>query len=162
MIIADWSWWTKDISSRKSKMRKIETKTDLQLELREKEKRKENAENNSERGDCIRLMTKGQYACASKHDPNKKGKGKGRPRSPSPTGSPHRISKGDGKGNDVGGAEGTPKNLEKSPSGKANRLPCTNINKIMCQRGHSRNYWHVVKWRQIRTQVCMQTHSNTC
>ena len=113
---------------------KLETRTDLQLELREKEMCKENAKNNSERGDCIRWMTKGQFslgeACASKHDPNKKGKGMGRPRSPSPTGSPHRNPESDGKGSDDGRAKGTPTFISKSPSGKANRQPCTNIKNL--------------------------------
>ena len=65
-----------------------------------------------------------------KHAPNKKGKGKGRPRSPSPTGSPHRNSESDGKGSDDGRAKGAPTFISKSPSGKANRLPCTNIKNL--------------------------------
>ena len=68
---------------------------------------------NSERGECIRWTTEDQCssgeACASTHDPNKKGKGKGRPRSPCPTGSPRLNSTGDGKGSDDGSAKGTPK-----------------------------------------------------
>ena len=54
---------------------------------------------------------------------------KGRPRSPSPTSSPHRNSKGDGKGSDDGRAKNTPTFIGKSPSGKANKLPCTNTKK---------------------------------
>ena len=43
---------------------------------------------------------------------------------------PHRNSKGDGKGGADGGAEGSiPKLTGKSPSGKANRLLCTNSTK---------------------------------
>ena len=45
-----------------------------------------------------------------------KGKGEGRPRSLSPTGSPHRNSKGDGKGSDDGSAQGIRQNSGKSPS----------------------------------------------
>ena len=69
-----------------------------------------NAKSNPEKGDCIGWTTKGQRsygeACAFKHDPTKKDKGKER-RSLSPTGSPHRKSKGDGKGRDDGNAKGT-------------------------------------------------------
>ena len=54
-------------------------------------------------------------------------KSKGRPRSPSPTGSLHRNSTGEGKGSTDGSAKGTPKFNGKSPSGKANRLPCTKL-----------------------------------
>ena len=49
----------------------------------------------------------------------------------------------DGNGSDDGSAKGTSKLTGKSPSGKANRLPCTNYKKESCQRGNSRNYWHV-------------------
>ena len=74
----------------------------------------------------MRWITKGQCSsedsCAFKHEPNKKGKEQGRLRSPSPTGSPHRSSKGSGKGRNDGGATGTPKLTGESPSGKANRL----------------------------------------
>ena len=108
---------------------------------------KEHAKNNSERGDCIRWITKGQCSfgdsCAFKPEPNKKGKGKGRPRSPSPTGSPHRKSKGDGKGSDDGGSKGTPKFSGKRPSGKANRPLCINFKKRICEKGNSCNYWHI-------------------
>ena len=92
-----------------------------------KGKVKHNAKKNSERGDCIRsFSSKGLCsfgeACAFKHYPNKKVKGKGQPRSLSPTGSPHRNSKGDGKGDDDdgkgdddGGAKGTHKFIGKCP-----------------------------------------------
>ena len=47
MPITDWSWWLTDISSRKSRILisqwEIETRTDLQQELREKKKRKAKA-----------------------------------------------------------------------------------------------------------------------
>ena len=66
---------------------------------------------------------------AFKHDPNKKCKGQGRPRAYSPTSSPHRNSKSVGRGSDDGGAKGTPQLTGKSPSGKANRLLCTNVKK---------------------------------
>ena len=92
-----------------------------------------------------RLVTNGRRsfgeACAF-NDPNKKGKGKGRPRSPSPTGSPHRNSKGNATGGDDGSAQGTPKLTVKSPSGKANRLVCTNLKKGSCHRGRKCNHWH--------------------
>ena len=96
-------------------------------------KKKENAmkrpKKNFERGNCIRSITKCKCSfgdsCAFKHDPNKKGKRKGRPPSPSPTSSLHRNSKGDGKGSDDGSASGIPKLTGKSPSGEANRQPCT-------------------------------------
>ena len=45
-------------------------------------------------------------SCAFEHEPIKKGKGKGRLRSLSPTSSPHRNSKGDGKGVDDASATG--------------------------------------------------------
>ena len=70
-------------------------------------------------------------------------KGKGRPRSPSPTNSPHQNSKGEGKSSDDGSAKGTPKDTGVSPSGKANKLPCTNLKKGCCENRHSCNHWHV-------------------
>ena len=74
-----------------------------------KGKGKEHAKNKSERGNCIRWITKVQCSfgdsCAFKHDLNKAGQGKGRLRSLSPTVSPYRNSKGDGKGGDDGGAQ---------------------------------------------------------
>ena len=46
-LLQDWSWWPKDISSRKSRIlmwkRETETRTDLQWELRPREKQKEKA-----------------------------------------------------------------------------------------------------------------------
>ena len=57
--------------------------------------------------------------------------------SPSPTGSPHRNSNADGRCSDDGSAEGTPKFTGKSPSGKANRLPCTNFKKGSSRRTNS-------------------------
>ena len=113
-----------------------------------KGKRKEKAntcQNNTERGDSIRWITKRQCSfgdsCAFKHDPNKKGKRK--PRSPIPTGSPHRNSKGDGKGGDGGNVKGTPTFTGKSLSGKANRPLCTNFKQGSCQKESSCNYWLV-------------------
>ena len=77
---------------------------------------------NSERGDCTRWITRGQCSlgdsCALTHEPKKKGKGKGRFRSLSPTGSPHRTSKGDGKGSGDGGLKGTKNLLLKVRQGK--------------------------------------------
>ena len=106
-----------------------------------KRKCKDNAKNNSERGDCIRWTNKRQCSfgeiSAHSNMNQKKGKGKGRSRSRSPTGSPHRNSKGDGKGSDDGSAEGTPNFIGKSPSGKANTLLCTNFKKGSCQSGNS-------------------------
>ena len=70
--------------------------------------------NFSERGDCIRWITKSQCslkeACAVKHNPNKKGKEKGRPRN----------SKGDGKSSD---------------DGSANRQLCTNFKRKEAAKG---------------------------
>ena len=84
-------------------------------EQRKREKKaKKNAKNNSERGDCIRWITKShssfcEIRAHSNMNQHKTGKGKGRPRSPSPTGSPHRKSNGDG------GAQGsTPKLIGKN------------------------------------------------
>ena len=73
-------------------------------------------------------------ACASKYDPKKKGSGKGRLHSRFPTGSPHRNSKGDGKGGDDGNAKGTPTCSGKSASRKANGVPCASFNQGSCQR----------------------------
>ena len=105
-----------------------------------KEKVKKKPKNNSERGDCIRWTTKNQYsfgeACAFKHAPKKKGKGKGRPRSLVQTGSPHRSSKGDGKGSVDESAEDIPTSTVQSLSGKANKLSCTNFKKGSCHMGH--------------------------
>ena len=93
--------------------------------------------NKSERRDCTNRTTKspGSFgeACAFKHEPNKKGKVKGRPRALSPTGSPHRNSKGDGKGSDDGNAKGAPKFTGKSPSGKGNKPPCRHFKKKVNQ-----------------------------
>ena len=132
--------------------------------------RKANAKHNSETGDCIRWITRGQCSladsCAFNHDPNKKGKGKGRPRSLSPTGSPHRNSKGDGEGSDDAGAHGTPKFTDKSPSGKANRPFCTNFKKGSCHRRNSRDYWHVPDCTKFHTPSrCRfgdKTYCRTC
>ena len=82
-----------------------------------------------------------------KHEPNKKGKGKGQPRSPSPTSSPHRISKSDGKEGD------TPKLTGKSPSGKANKLPCMNFKKGSSQKGNACNYEHFPECAEFKTPV---------
>ena len=79
------------------KKREIETRTGLQWEIQAKAKGKYNAQNNSERGDCIRWTTKDKCsfgdACAFKHDPNNKGKGK----DDFVHYSDAEISKGDGK-----------------------------------------------------------------
>ena len=124
--IANWSSWPKDISSIKSKIliskREIETRTDLQQEFGAEEERNDKVKkmpaNNSERGHGTLWITQGQCSFggswAFKHEPNKKGKWYGRPRSPSPIRSPHRNAKGDGKGSDDGGANGTPKLIGKS------------------------------------------------
>ena len=91
-----------------------------------------------QRGECIRWITIGQgsfgSSCAFKHEPNKKDRGEKRLRSPSPTGSHHRNSKGDGKGSHDGSTKGEPTLAGKSPSGKANRVPCTNSKKGRCQK----------------------------
>ena len=73
-----------------------------------------------------------------KHDPNKKGKGRRRPRAASPTSSPDRNSKGDGKGAD-GGAKGTPKLSDKSPS----RIANVQTSRRNLPNGNSCIYWHV-------------------
>ena len=130
-------------------------RTDLQLELRSKEKQrvKANAKNDSERGYCIRWVAEGQCAfgeaCVFKHDPNKKGRGKG-PRSPSPTGSPHRNSE---KVAMTKVLKAYQKLTGESPSGKANRLPCTNLKKGSCQRCNKCNYW------QFGDKVCIAIHT---
>ena len=97
-----------------------------QQELQAKEKRKEKEKNmpkttpKGRDGTC--WFTNGQCSfedsCAFTHEPNKKVKGKGRPRSLYPTGSPHRNSKGGGKGNDDVGAQGTPKHIVKYIQGE--------------------------------------------
>ena len=69
-----------------------------------------------------------------------------RHRSLSPTSSPHRNSKGDGKGSDDGGAICTPKFAGGSPSSKATRLLSVNLKTRSCQKGNSCNYWHVPEY----------------
>ena len=99
-------------------------------------KGKAKGQSNSEEGDCIRCITKGQCSFGEartfKNDPNKKGTGKGRPHSP--TGSPDRNSKGDGKGSDDGSVEGPPELSGTSPSGEANRPLSANFKKGSYQR----------------------------
>ena len=72
-----------------------------------------------------------------------RGKGKGRLRSLSPTGSPHRNSKGDGRGSDDGQARGSPKFVGKSP--------WVNFKKGSCQKGNSCNYWHVPECAKFKS-----------
>ena len=137
---------------------------------------KQQAKTDSRRGDCIRWTTKGRCsfgeACAFKHDRNKKGKGNGRPRSPSPTGSPHRISKGDGMGGADGGATSTP-NLH--PQKSVRKSGQTTLCKLQ-ERELPKREIHVTIG--MFPNVCLQikapsgcrlgdkcaynTHSNTC
>ena len=102
-IIADWSWWPKDILSTKSKIlaskRETETCTDRAKEKRaEKAKKMPTAPREKTASVGSRKANVQVESRAFKHVPNKQGRGKGWLSPPSPTGSPHRNSKGDGKG----------------------------------------------------------------
>ena len=106
-------------------------------QMESKRKRQRQCQNNSERGTAAVGSQKAnvhlEKHARSNMTRTRKAKGTGRPRSPSPTGSPLRNLKGDGKGNYDGSAGGT-KLSGKSPSGKTNRLNCTNIKKGSRQR----------------------------
>ena len=69
----------------------------------------------------------------------------------SPAGSLHRNSKGDGKGNERWRkCWRHPKLVGKSPSGKANWRPCTNVKKGSCQGRSSCDYWHAPECTKFR------------
>ena len=91
----------------------------------------------------------------------RKSKGKGWLRSPSPTASPHRNSKGDGKGNDDGGAKGTQSLNGKSLSVRANRLLCRIFKRENCQKGNPCNYWHVPERAKFKSPAGCK-HSDMC
>ena len=69
----------------------------------------------------------------------------------SPAGSLHRNSKGDGKGCERRRkCWRHPKLIGKSPSGKANRRPCTNVKKGSCQERNPCDYWHAPECTKFR------------
>ena len=80
--------------------------------------------------------------------------------SPFPTSFPHRISQGDGKGTDDGGANGAPKLGGESPSGTANRPPCRNFKRGSCQKGNSCNFSHVPACAKFKTPACCKFGNN--
>ena len=137
--------------------REIETKTDVQQELRAEGSRKEKAKKIPKtipREECIRWIATSQCpfgeASAFEHDLDQKGKGKERLRSLSPTISPRRNSQLDAKSGDDGCMKETQKLTGSSPSGKANKQLCTNSKKSCCQIGNSRNYLHVRDCTKIK------------
>ena len=125
----------------------METRTDLQEELRAKGNRKEKAKTmptNSSKRETILVGPRKATKIGVHSSMNRtRGKGKGRLRSPSPTGSPHRNSKGDGRGSDDGQARGSPKFVGKSH--------WVNFRKGSCQKGNSCNYGHVPECAKFKS-----------
>ena len=146
LSVADWSWWSKEISCRTSGIhiskQEIETRTELQKELWARVVQKQKAKkmpNTTPREETPSVAPQKATVHEEKHAHSsmtraRKAKGRNDLVPLSPAGSLHRNSKGDGKGNERWRkCWRHPKLIGKSPSGKANRRPCTNVKKGSCQ-----------------------------
>ena len=152
MMITDWSCWSKDMSSRKSRVLNIHS----EMSRREHTCNRSSEQKYSEKITQKKSKTTPEESASVgsqkamfiwhallKHDQNKKGKGRGRLRSLSPTHSLHQNSKCDGKGSDDRRAEGTQRVAGKKQSGKRRDDLVQAAKTRSCQRRNSCNYWHV-------------------